>query len=222
MRHFKLQLLFVLFLIFDFSFAKEFPGDSVIEPSQRARSGVSIGTSSAGALSLLHSVPLASQVNPQVFVDYGPFTNESVSTMIVSLASKGMDGRRTLVGGFLGGVRYEGTDSITFEVPPHTVFGFSVKDFAELSISINHGHINGQPTGIPSATDFLTPTGKYLRCVEYGGAQDEGTSVASQIYYLYAAGSMSDKSTQRDYINQSNLTITSGIRPAEPGVCGAP
>jgi len=221
MRYCKLQLLFVLILGFDFSFAQELPGDSVIGPSQRARSGVLVGTPSAGALSLLHSVPLASQTNPYVFVDYGPFTNESVSTMIVSLASKGMVGRRTLVGGFLGGARHEGTDSITFEVPPHTVFGFSVKDFAELSVSIKYGHISGQPTGIPSATDFLAPTGKYLRCVEYGVAQDEGTSVASEIYYLYEAGSMSDKSTQRDYINQSNLTITSGIRPAEPGVCGA-
>jgi len=219
MRHPSFILFFPLVLELGASIAQEVPADSVIDSARRGRSGLFLGVPNGGALSLMHSVSLGSQANPHVFVDYGPFTNESSSPMIVSLTSKGMNGRRTLVGGFLGGARHESADSITFEVPPRTVFGFSVKDFAEISISLKDGHTYGQPTGIPATNDFLFPTGKYLRCVEYGGVQTDEAFVAKETYYIYEAGSMSDRSTSRDYINQINSRVTTGIRPAEAGVC---
>jgi hypothetical protein len=152
-------------------------------------------------------------------VDYGPFINESSSKMIVSLVSDGMDGRRTLVGGVLGGVRYESVDSITFEVQPKETFGFSVKDFAKLTVSLTKGRFDEGGAGIPSASDFMSPTGKYLRCIDLGGADSEGVVANSQIYYLYEAGSMSDRSTRRDHINRMDSKVTSGVRPAEPGRC---
>lgn len=212
-------LSFGLALALTSSFAREAPGDSVIGPEKRGRSGILLGNSGSGGVSILHSVPLASQTNLDFFVDYGPFINESSSKMIVSLVSDGMDGRRTLVGGVLGGVRYESVDSITFEVQPKEIFGFSVKDFANLTISLTNGRFDEGGAGIPSASDFMSPTGKYLRCIDLGWTDSEGVVVKSQIYYLYEAGSMSDRSIRRDYINRMDSKVTGGVRPAEPGRC---
>jgi hypothetical protein len=139
--------------------------------------------------------------------------------MIVSLVSDGMDGRRTLVGGVLGGFRHESVDSITFEVLPEEIFGFSVKDYAKLTVSLTSARFDEKATGFPSASDFSAPRGDYLKCIDLGGGSPDAVPSNSQIYYLYQAGSMSDRSTRRDHINRMDSKVTSGIRPADPGEC---
>lgn len=220
MRSFKFSrtLPVCLLLGVEASLGAERPSDSVINASLRGRSGFPIASESSGALSILHSVALSSQTDEDIFVDYGPFTNESSSTMTVSLSSKGMRGRRTLVGGFAGGARHESSDSITFAVPPGKIFGFSVKDYAELTVSLAHGRLEGRPSGMPSAEHFLKPTGKYLGCVEYVSDPD-GVAIVSFFHYLYEAGSMSDRSIRRNHINSSDNRVTTGPTPPDPGVC---
>ena len=195
------------------------PGDSVINPNFRGRSGVLIG-SSIGATSLLHSVPLATQTNDDVFVDYGPFINEADSVMTVTLTSRG-NGRRTLIAGIGSSARYVSEDSITLNVLPGELFGFSIKGYAEITASIAHAQSRIGSTGIPSATDFASPKGIYVGCLDYGLLEIGETTVRSDVYYLYEVNSMSDKSIRRDQINAGNPKVTTGIKPADPGVCRA-
>ena len=162
---------------------------------------------------------MASQVNDNVFVDYGPFINGTPSDMTVSLISKGMDGRRTVVAHMGAGVRYESADSLTFVVPSGREFAFSVKDFAEITVSVAAGVLDMKSTGIPSATDFSDPSGKYLGCVQYGYVDDGGATQLTAASYYYEAGSMSDKSVRKDYTNSVEPRVTQGRSPANPGVC---
>jgi hypothetical protein len=199
--------------------AQNFANDSVINPALRGRSIFSLERQNVADVSLLHSVPLGSQSNEDIFVDYGTFTNESPSTMKISLTSKGMSGRRTLVAGVVGGDRYEGSESLTFLVPSKHSFAFSIKDFAEISVSIQQVLIDGGLTGIPSAKEFMFPTGKYIGCTDYFSSDPDGVHTLTGTMYFYEAGSMSDKSVRKNYLNQLNPKVTTGDKPAQPGLC---
>jgi hypothetical protein len=144
-----------------------------------------------GRTDLLFNVPIKSQDGNFVReLQYGPFNNSSDATLTISLNHRGGSPSRSVAGYVNGVIAGSGGASLTFEVPPNSTYFFSVRDAFFISAKANKNNLPISQTGLPSKSDFESPTGGvYASCENlYDG----------KVIYYYQPGSRSDRSSRTD------------------------
>jgi hypothetical protein len=161
---------------------------------------------------LYESVWLGSQTNGDYFTDYGPFVNKSRAMVKVALAYDGGSGHDGLSASVDGAVVARDNRYISFIVMPGQTYGFSVKDFANISSYVTNPSLLPADVGLPTAYDFQYPSAKFYACYSDVQSYVEDIGFVYLTYYTYVPGTISDGSTRPRDMLWNNLLL--GPKPS--------
>jgi hypothetical protein len=189
------------------------PGDSVDSGRMRGDSSMMLGAESDLKFHPLYeSVWLGSQTNADYFTDYGPFVNRSRAIVKVALAYDGAAGHDGLSASVDGAVVARDNRYIAFTVMPGQTYGFSVKDYANISAYATNPKLQPADVGLPSAYDFQYPSAKFYACYSDVASYVDDIGFVYSTYYTYVPGTFSDSSTRPSETLWNNLLL--GPKPS--------
>jgi hypothetical protein len=179
---------------------------------------------------LLKNVVMTSSTPPNDGdpVVFGPFTNQSPYTVVISLTHVGGNGAHSATGVVNGVAVNSSSYAATFEVPPGSSYSLSIQDSHTVSAwvvgsfdeSTDFWKMEVLPKfGLPTAQDFINPVRLnpvYIGCVNVvNNAELQGTE------YYYQGGQWTDKANAvGDYVYTPEFGyIIPGSKPAQPVQC---